>query len=272
MRASINNKFGIVQGRLSLAPKNRLQFFPKKNWFKEFEKAKMVGLDFIELFAERKFNKSNPIWSDKGRNQIKKLVKLNNLKLITICDDHVIDKNIHKKSYLKYFNNLLYVTNRLGIKSIILPLYEKSNLTNENCIKFINILKIILKNSHKRNINILLESNISAETFLFLKKKVKYKNLYFLFDTGNRVKNENYFEDILILNKNIKQVHIKDKNKEMKNVKIGKGLVNFKKIFAYLKKIKFQGNIVFESTREKDPVKTAIKNKKIIFDIVRKYK
>ncbi len=272
MRASINNKFGIVQGRLSLAPKNRLQFFPKKNWFKEFEKAKMVGLDFIELFAERKFNKSNPIWSDKGRNQIKKLVKLNNLKLITICDDHVIDKNIHKKSYLKYFNNLLYVTNRLGIKSIILPLYEKSNLTNENYIKFINILKIILKNSHKRNINILLESNISAETFLFLKKKVKYKNLYFLFDTGNRVKNENYFEDILILNKNIKQVHIKDKNKEMKNVKIGKGLVNFKKIFAYLKKIKFQGNIVFESTREKDPVKTAIKNKKIIFDIVRKYK
>ena len=271
MRKSISNKFGIVQGRLSAAPKNRLQYFPKKNWFKEFEKAKMVGFDFIELFAERKFNNSNPIWSDKGRNQIKKLVKLNDLKLITICDDHVIEENIHKKSYLKYFKNLLDAAHKLGIKSIILPLYEKSNLTNENYKKFVNILKNILKNCYSKKINILIESNISAKIFLDLKKKIKYKNLYFLFDTGNRVKNENYFEDILTLNKNIKQVHIKDKNQEMKNVKLRKGLVNFKKIFSYLKKIKFRGNIVFESTREKDPVRTAIKNKKIIFDIVRKY-
>ena len=76
----------------------------------------MVGLDFIELFAERKFNNSNPIWSDKGRNQIKKLVKLNDLKLITICDDHVIEENIHKKSYLKYFKNLLDAAHKLGNK------------------------------------------------------------------------------------------------------------------------------------------------------------
>jgi sugar phosphate isomerase/epimerase len=270
MKKIIKNKFGIVQGRLSKAPKNRLQFFPKNNWPDEFQKAKVVGLDFIELFAERKFNKTNPIWTINGCNRIKSLAKLNDLKLITLCDDHVIDKNIHKQYYLKYFDNLLAAAERLGIKSIILPLYEKSNLTNKNYQNFISTLKIILKKCSLKNINIYLESNIDAKIFLDLKKRVIFKNFFFLFDTGNRVKNKNYFKDIPIFNKNIKQVHIKDKNQEMKNVKIGNGLVDFKKVFSYLKKTKFEGNIVFESTREKNPIKTAIRNKKIIFDIISK--
>ena len=75
MKKIIKNKFGIVQGRLSKAPKNRLQFFPKNNWPDEFQKAKVVGLDFIELFAERKFNKTNPIWTINGCNRIKSLAK-----------------------------------------------------------------------------------------------------------------------------------------------------------------------------------------------------
>ena len=53
---------GIVQGRLSVAPKNRLQFFPK-NYKYEFELAKKINFEFIEFFDERQFNPKNPIWS-----------------------------------------------------------------------------------------------------------------------------------------------------------------------------------------------------------------
>ena len=35
----MKNLVGIVQGRLSVSPKNRLQFFPK-NWREEFKAAK----------------------------------------------------------------------------------------------------------------------------------------------------------------------------------------------------------------------------------------
>ena len=60
----MKNLIGIVQGRLSASPKNRLQFFPK-NWQEEFILAKKINYNFIEFFSERKFNKNNPIWNKK---------------------------------------------------------------------------------------------------------------------------------------------------------------------------------------------------------------
>ena len=58
------NRIGIVQGRLTKSPKNRLQHFPKK-WEKEFMIAKKLNFNFIEFFSELKMNKDNPIWSEK---------------------------------------------------------------------------------------------------------------------------------------------------------------------------------------------------------------
>ena len=75
-----NLKFGFIQGRMSMTPsKNILQYFPKKNWKKEFTYAKKYGFNFIEYFGERKFNKKNPFWSSKGLKKINSLVKTYNL-------------------------------------------------------------------------------------------------------------------------------------------------------------------------------------------------
>ena len=53
----MKNLVGIVQGRLSHSPKDRLQFFPK-DWSQEFKIASHIGYDFIEFFTERRFNKN----------------------------------------------------------------------------------------------------------------------------------------------------------------------------------------------------------------------
>jgi len=51
-------EFGFIQGRMISPPsKKTLQYFPKKNWRKEFDYAKKNNFDFIEYFGERKFNK-----------------------------------------------------------------------------------------------------------------------------------------------------------------------------------------------------------------------
>ena len=57
-------KLGICQGRLTLPPNNELQWFPQEKWEKEFEIAKSIGLNYIELLAEREHNPKNPIWED----------------------------------------------------------------------------------------------------------------------------------------------------------------------------------------------------------------
>ena len=44
---SLENKFGIMQGRLSPVIKNRIQIFPVKNWKIEFQRAKKLGMNLL---------------------------------------------------------------------------------------------------------------------------------------------------------------------------------------------------------------------------------
>jgi len=256
----LKNKVGIVQGRLTAAPKARLQFFPK-NWRNEFAIAQSSKIDFIEFFSERIINKKNPIWNDKDLNEYIKLAKKNKLKILNFCDDHIIQNSILKKTTIKYLKILIKQCGKLKIKNIIFPMYSKSELTNLNWKKYIKVFKLLGNFANRFNISILIESDISSKYFKNLKNKIKIKNFYFLFDTGNRVITQsNIYQDIIEFNKDIKHIHIKDKNKNKKNVILGEGMVDFELIFKKLKKIKFKGNFTIESVRGKKPEITAKKN------------
>ena len=106
--------------------------------------------------------------------------------------------------------------------------------------------------------NFFIESNISPEKFLFLKKRIKSNRFKFLFDTGNRINlKRDLYKDMEILFKDIGHIHIKDKNNKNQNVKLGTGLVDFKRVFFILKKRKYNKNFTFETTRGRNPIKMA---------------
>ena len=248
---------GIVQGRLTdFKNKKLLQKFPK-NYISEFEKASIIGFNFIEIFTEKKFNKKNPVWFIEGRNNYVNLSKKYNLKLISIIDEYSICNSIVNKEYFYYFQNLLKSIKELKIKKLIIPLYKKSLVNKKNYKHFSKSLSKMAKACYKYNIELLIEADITFNFFLNLKK---HKNIYFLYDTGNRYKFQNPDLDILDFGKNIKHIHIKDKNIDGKNVPLGTGIVNFKKIFKALKKISYKGDYVFETTRMNNSINTAKKN------------
>lgn len=249
---------GIVQGRLSKSPKNRLQYFPK-DWKKEFKVAKKLNFDFIEFFSERKFNSKNPIWITKNIKEYKQLALINKLKIINFCDDYIISNDIRKLQTIKYLKSLIDKLNALGVKNLILPMYGKSNLNNNNFNEFENVLTKLIKS--KKKINFLIESNIEIKRFIKLVDKIGSKRISFLFDTGNRV-NLGYDmeKDIINLNKLLSHVHIKDKNDQNQNVALGRGNVNFIKFFKSLKKINYKQHFTLETTRLNNPIKTAKKN------------
>jgi len=254
---------GIIQGRLSRAPIKRLQHFPKK-WKNEFNKAKKIGYDYIEFFSERRFNPKNPIWKKNQSQEYTRLAKKNNLKIYSFVDDYIISNSVELKKTRKYLQNLIRKLSLIKIKKLVLPLYGKSKLTDKNLNKLIIHLKYICDFSYKFKIQILLEGNFSPKTYKYLKNFIR-KNLYVVIDTGNRI-NLNYdlYDDILKFNKNIKHIHIKDKNDKNENVVLGSGNVDFKKLKKTLKKINYKGSFTIESTRGKNPDITAIKNLKYI--------
>ena len=50
----------------------------------------------------------------------------------------------------------------------------------------------------------------------------------------------------------VKNVHIKDKTRSGKTVRLGLGKVDFKLIFRLLRKYKYKGNFIFETARAKE--------------------
>ena len=124
--------------------------------------------------------------------------------------------------------------------------------------------------SKKKIPYLLIESNCSYSIFEQIKKGVKYKNLFFLYDLGNRAKYyPNVYEDILKFGKNIKHIHIKDKNSKNENVIIGSGKVHFVRAFKAIKKI-FKKDLafVFENNRGSNPESTAKKNLKFLKGLI----
>ena len=252
---------GIVQGRLTYSGE-ALQSFPK-NPYKEFKLAALAKIDFIEFFAERKINKLNPIWSNKGINEYKKHAKENKIKIYSFVDDYFISHKISEKKSLSYALKMIKRVSLLGVKKYAIPLYKKSTVDEENLEMVAANLKKISQKSSKYKIQLLIESNMSVDMFKKLKKRVVSQNLFFLYDTGNRcLIKKNFFSDILLFGKSIKHVHLKDRNSSFKNVIIGEGIVNFKSIFKNLKNIGYKQNFTIESRRGKNIIQNAANIKK----------
>jgi sugar phosphate isomerase/epimerase len=250
---------GIVQGRLSYSGR-KLQSFPK-NPFKEFKIASKIGYDFIEFFGERVKNDKNPIWSESGIKKYIKISKQNDVKIFSFCDDYIINHSLSSKKTLATVINTVEKLSKLKIKKYILPLYGNSQINFKNKNKIYKNLSIISHTCKKNNMELLFESNMSPEKFEILKKNINSKNCFFLFDTGNRILlKKNPVLDIYKFKKNIRHIHLKDKNIYNKNVIFGEGKVDFKSIFVALKKIKYKGSFTIESQRGKDIEFQATKN------------
>ena len=259
------SKFGIIQGRLTQSPHGCLQWFPQKEWKKEFVNATKLGINFIELIAEINHNSSNPIWTDDGIEQIKKTANANNIALYSLCNDYIIENSIHSENTIKQNIDLLNQCNKLGIKKYIMPFFNKSEINHKNIEKFIEPLNVIADIAYNYKIQISLETILTGEELINLLNALNNKNIYVVYDTGNRVAfGHDLSKDIELLSNKINHIHIKDKNRNNQNVILGTGLVNFSDVFKSLMKINYQGPYVFETTRGKDPLKTALYNMQLV--------
>ena len=268
-----NLKFGFIQGRMSMTPsKNILQYFPKKNWKKEFTYAKKYGFNFIEYFGERKFNKNNPIWNKKNLKEINNLVKRNNLSSYSFCDDFFINKNlITYKNFEKYYEKIIENLSIIDIKVYVLALFEKSLITKKNFKHFIKRIEYISNKLKNNNIKLALETNLDVQFIDKLLRQIGSKNTYIVYDTGNRLKKKNLqYKEIIGLKKHICHFHLKDKDYKGKNVVLGNGKVNFELIFKAIKLNKYKGRYTFETNRGIDPQKTMLENKRFILNIIDK--
>ncbi len=269
---SLENKFGIMQGRLSPVVKNRIQIFPVKNWKIEFKRAKKLGMHYIEWTLDYDTFNNNPLLKKSGIQQIKELSKKYSIKINSLTGDCFMQKPFWKtsknKKLLNDFKKILNSCKKVGIKYIVVPLVDNGKIKDKKTEKnLINICEKLTKELKKKNIQILFESDFEPKK---LKKFIlNFDKQYYgiNYDLGNSASlGYNIDDEFKNYSKYIKNIHIKDRVYNGSTVRLGSGDANFKKLFKNLKKYKYRNMLIFQTARSKinDDVGEMKKNLKFI--------
>lgn len=255
-------RFGMVQGRLIQSPPGQLQWFPQEYWESEYFLAASLGIDYIELIAERNHNPNNPLWTREGIARIKELGKRNGLSLHAFCNDYIVDHRLAGDSDALDQNlRLIERGAELGCEKYVLPLFEHSELTLDNVGEYVAPLRAIAEKAAQSRITVCLETVLNGVELIELLDRIDHPAVSVVYDTGNRVAfGHDLAGDIRLLGDRISHVHIKDKNGANENVLLGTGLVNFDHVFHALADIGYDGPFTFETNRGRDPLRTAAYN------------
>ena len=247
-----------MQGRLSKPHNGKIQSFPVSSWKQEFEKATKCGFEVIEwIFDEYE---PNPILSSEGISEINSLCKKHNIVINSICADYFMIKKLFHESQnnleknIKILKELILQSAKLEFSYIEIPLVDSSSLkTINDKIELKNSLDKVIPIAEKNNITIVLETDLMPLDFKNLLLEFNHPNIMANYDSGNSTSlGYNAKEELTILKKWIKNVHVKDRKFQGGTVPLGTGDTNFDLFFSMLSKIHYFGDLIIQGARLTD--------------------
>ncbi len=250
----IRNHIGFMQGRLVPSErKNRIQYFPDKNWKNELMLAKTNKYKLMEWTINIENIHKNPIFFIEKLKEIKKYLYSNKVKVESVTCDFFMQrpffKNIKNRHILNYLRRLIINGQNLGIKYFVIPLVDQSSLKN-NLQETLLIKKLKkFQKLLKKNSKILFEIDYSPKKIVNFIKKFKSSKFGINYDTGNSAGIGYNFNEEKKYFKYVKNIHLKDKKIKGKTIRLGKGDFNFRLFFKFIKKIKYKGNFILQTAR-----------------------
>ncbi len=250
----MNNKIGIMSGRLSSPIDNNIQQFPSNSWKNEFKQANRLGFDSIEWIYD--LIENNPIIQD--LDELKKLSVENNIKIDSVCADYFMKKKLFNVSEydlsfnLKILNQLIENCNKLNIEILEIPLVDSSSIQNEKFRnEFISNLNSSLSFAEQNQVFLTLETDLAPESFRTLLLDFDHPNIKVNYDIGNSISlGYDPSIELPILSKWIKNIHIKDRLYHSHTVPLGTGDVDFDLFFSNLSKIHYSESLIIQGARE----------------------
>ncbi len=249
-----------MQGRLVTSEKkNKIQYFPLKNWKKELRIAKKIkDINNVEWTVNIENISQNPIFVKSKLPFIVNELRKNNLKMNSVTCDFFMEKPFFKKQ--KFFSKLDLLVkiikngNLIGVKYFIVPLVDQSSIENYKQEKklILNFKKTIFPLLKNTKSMILFETDYKPKFIISFLKKFKSKRIGINYDTGNSASLGYDINQEIKYFSYVKNIHIKDRKFKGKTVRLGDGNCDFKKFFNLIKKKKYNGNLILQTARAKN--------------------
>ena len=250
----MNNKIGIMCGRLSPPINNNIQQFSFNSWKNEFKKANELGFDSIEWIYD--LNSNNPILNN--LDELKIFSVKNDIKIDSVCADYFMEKKLFNVSEhdlalnLQKLNQLIENCNKLNIEILEIPLVDSSSIQNKKFRnEFISNLNSSLSIAEQNKVFLTLETDLPPEFFKKLVLDFDHPNIKINYDIGNSVSlGYDPSLELSTLSKLIKNIHIKDRINDSHTVPLGMGDVDFELFFSTLSKIHYSESLIIQGARE----------------------
>jgi L-ribulose-5-phosphate 3-epimerase len=247
------HRIGIIQGRLSPRPANRLQAFPFDSWEQEFWLARDLKLNGIEWIFEANRAAHNPLRSAQGRAQIRKVIEQSGVPVLSVCGDYFMVHRLSEPGELgiaasRTLSELIAQSSAIGARRILLPWLEEAALdTEEKRSIAISNLTRALPAATRHSVMLGLEMEISGQEYRALIEQIAHPLVKAYYDTGNSTAaGFDVAQDITELKAHLGALHIKDRKTGGGSQYLGQGDTNFRGLFEQLSVWDFRGDLVLQ--------------------------
>ena len=265
----LEQRIGIMQGRLVRAETGELDCSPGEKWRDEFRAAAALRLNHIELVADRVPDPRNPMWSTDGRDEIVALVESTGVEVASLCLNEVLTSPIDEMS-AHLVERLRPVLRDLPIRVVVVPLLEASDLRSVDRLSAVRSLLFLADDLLDDDGRVVVELGLSASDSLRFLESVGSPRVGLCYDVGNATAfGFDPTQELRVLGSAVWHVHAKDKNALRENVRFGTGKVPFAGVFEELSLRGFDGLVTMEATRGNDPFITASEHRDFLLSVQR---
>jgi len=246
-----------MQGRLLPPTDNRIQCFPRECWADEFALARQAGLDCIEWIYDLYGADVNPLATDAGIEEIKRLVRHHGIKILSICADYFMDKPLVRASQaelddrLNTFSWLMERGRLIGANRIVIPFVDASRIdTQAEFDEVAALLERLLPECGKTGLEIHLETSLDPLRFAELLRRLPHPLIKANYDSGNS-SSLGYTpgEEFAAYGERVGSVHIKDRIFGGSTVPLGTGDADFPALAESLSKVVYSGDFILQVAR-----------------------
>jgi L-ribulose-5-phosphate 3-epimerase len=255
------HRIGVMQGRLSARPADRLQAFPHATWPEEFAAAKRLGFDFLEWIFEAPRAAENPIASSAGRAAIIACARESGLPVGSVCGDYFMLQRLaggsaaERSRNVEVLTELIGWTREIGAARILLPLLETSAVDSPELeAHVVESLQRVGDALDAHDVRLGLEMEIPGADYAALIERIGHPKIRAYYDVGNSTaQGFDIAEDVRPLLPLLEAVHVKDRVRHGTSRRFGEGAANFAGFFARLAASGYRGDFLVQHYFDTDP-------------------
>jgi L-ribulose-5-phosphate 3-epimerase len=256
----MDERIGVMQGRLSPIVDGVIQCFPWGTWRDEFEWAQEDGWPLIEGTLDVDRLTENPLMTVDGRNDLRTVSRLHGIRMSSLTGDFFMQAPFHRvtgtrrEERLTVLKGVVEACAAANVSYLVVPLVDQGRISSpEEERVVLNELSRIEPLAGTCGVGLLFESDYSPEAFDRFLGHLSPEVFGVNYDIGNSAAMGFPFdEEFAAYGERIRNVHVKDRLRAGPTVPLGTGDADLPGALAALETLGYGGDYVIQAARSHD--------------------